>query len=131
MKYFRYLIPVIAFLAGIICYDQFQKNDGQQLDHAQSSSPRAKKEAADQVSQLAESSKSINKATPNSSDTLPVQHSVQKTQEELDQLTEKEQKSLWGAFAEARRGVYPIAESKRDREENIGYDFYSVIPSRS
>ena len=46
-------------------------------------------------------------------------------------LPGKEQKSLWEAFAEARLAVRPIPDSWSQREENQGFDFYSLHPKQN
>ena len=55
----------------------------------------------------------------------------QASQKELQKLTDPEQKSLWVAFSEARREIRPVPESRAEREENLGYDFYALHPKQN
>lgn len=49
----------------------------------------------------------------------------------LNDLPSSEQQSLWKAFSEARREVRPIPESRAQRAENLGYDFYALHPKQN
>ena len=139
MKHTRKLLPVIALLiGGAFTYFQLQEEDPPQLGFSSPVSSEVERSTFKESSQWVDSRSSSTRI--DRSEARLVQQEVTpvhtantastSSQEELDQLTEKEQKSLWSAFAQARRGIYPIAESKRDREENVGYDFYSVHPKQ-
>lgn len=48
--------------------------------------------------------------------------------EDIQELPLSEQKSLWAAFSEGRRMIYPIQERYRDLENNKGAHFYTQNP---
>ena len=125
MKHTRKLLPVIALIGGAFTYFQLQEEDPTQLGFSSPVSSEVERSTFKESSQWVDSRSSSTRI--DRSEARLVQQEVTpvhtantastSSQEELDQLTEKEQKSLWSAFAQARRGIYPIAESKRDREE--------------
>ena len=57
--------------------------------------------------------------------------SPESTERALSSLTDREQRSLWKAFSEARLEVRPIPETRAHRAENLGYDFYALHPKQN
>ena len=131
---YKLLTLIIICIGGAFSYSQFQKLTEPQPEHTHQSRSAREQPAFEKTTVWAETQASPNKIEASEkSPTISASHLDQKaqtSQEAIDQLTKTEQKSLWSAFAEARRGIYSIAESKSEREENIGYDFYAVHPKQ-
>ena len=127
MKYVHLFI-LTSLIGGAYNYSLTPENAPAKPLQNDQSKPQIHNQSSENNSHLEETSSSSN--DDDFSETHLDHTILRSSREELDQLNETEQTSLWTAFFEARRGIYSIADNRSEREENIGYDFYSVHPKQ-
>ncbi|MGJ8724877.1 MAG: hypothetical protein ACSHYB_10005 [Roseibacillus sp.] len=134
MKNIRYFLPVIALIGAAFLYKpsddskELKTKEDFQTDRAASdtSSPSLTPTTSPSQPEVSQNNRHL---VTNSSPAYL--NKTNKSQEEIEELSQSEQKSLWAAFSEARREIRPIPESWSQREENLGFDFYALHPKQN
>ncbi|MGJ8643280.1 MAG: hypothetical protein ACSHX9_07730 [Luteolibacter sp.] len=134
MSHLRYLIPIIVLTGAAVLYKSGHDPKPLQLKENFQTGRGANDRSLQPFIPDEYPSRSLvnQKNIPHTSTpSTAAPNKQQASQEELNKLTDVEQKSLWVAFSEARREIRPIPESHREREENLGYDFYALHPKQN
>ena len=134
MKILRYILPVVILIAAAVFYSSYYNPRKPQAEEvAKRISQPANNPSypgSQQLDGIDPKTRSAERENVTPASTASG-NKTQATQEELDKLTETEQKSLWAAFSEARREIRPIPQAWSEREENMGFDFYSLHPKQN
>jgi len=137
MKKLPYLILAVALL-GIAVF--FFDDHGSEISqagnrtHARNQTHGSQTPLPDSTAPSSPSQRVDRLDTPSASTTssgIPESPATASSSTSLNDLPDSEQKSLWKAFSEARREVRPLPESRAERTENLGYDFYALHPKQN